>query len=120
MQSGLINKVAVTKANVTDAKGFKHVMPKSGAVYLDKGYSTKSARIAAESRKLHLCAIKKNNMKGKNFDLDRYYTKIRSPFERVFSKDNKRVRYVGLAKNQFSEFMNAICFNLKRLLVITT
>ena len=27
MQSGLINKVAVTPANVTDNKGFKHVCP---------------------------------------------------------------------------------------------
>ena len=58
-------------------------------------------------------------MKEKNFDLDRYYTFIRSPFERVFSQANKRLRYVGIAKNQFAEFMNAICFNLKRLTVLT-
>ena len=62
--------------------------------------------------------MKKNNMAGKNFDLDRYYTKIRAPYERVFSKDNKRARYVGIAKNQFSAFMQAICFNLKRLCVL--
>ncbi|WP_341754346.1 hypothetical protein [Candidatus Tisiphia endosymbiont of Dioctria rufipes] len=58
-------------------------------------------------------------MKEKNFDLDRYYTFIRYPFERVFSQDNKRLRYIGIAKNQFTEFMNAICFNLKRLTVLT-
>ena len=63
-------------------------------------------------------AIKKNNMKDKNKDLDRWVTKIRSPYERVFSKDNKRVRYVGIAKNQFVEFMKAICFNLRRVIVI--
>ena len=57
-------------------------------------------------------------MKGKNFDLDKYYTAIRSPLERIFSQDNKRLRYVGIAKNQFTEFMNAICFNLKRLTVL--
>ena len=50
-------------------------------------------------------------MQEKNKDLDRWVTKIRSPYERVFSKDNKRVRYVGIAKNQFAEFMKAICFN---------
>lgn len=76
------------------------------------------ARIAASRKAIHLCAIKKNNMKGKNFDLDRYYTFIRSPFERVFSQSRKRVRYKGIAKNQFAEFMNAICFNLKRLMVL--
>ncbi len=58
-------------------------------------------------------------MKGKNFDLDKYYTMIRAPFERVFSKDNKRLRYIGIAKNQFSEFMNALCFNLRRLIALT-
>ena len=38
MQSGLINKVAITPANVTDAKGLKHVCPSQGAIYADKGY----------------------------------------------------------------------------------
>ena len=57
-------------------------------------------------------------MKEKNKDLDPWVRKIRSPYERVFSKDNKRVRYVGIAKNQFAEFMKAICFNLRRVTAI--
>jgi IS5 family transposase len=57
-------------------------------------------------------------MKDKNRGLNRWYSAIRAPYERVFSKQNKRVRYVGIAKNQFSAFMYAIYFNLKRLLVI--
>lgn len=118
MQSGLINKVAVTPASITDAKGVEHVLPRQGAVYADKGYCILPARIAVAKRDIHLCAIKKSNMQTKNYDLDRYYTKIRSPFERVFSKANKRLRYVGIAKNQFAEFMNALCFNLKRLVVL--
>ncbi len=40
---------------------------------------------AAARKGVHLCAIKKNKMKEKNFDLDRYYSSIRSPLERVFS-----------------------------------
>lgn len=115
----MINKVAITPANVTDSQGFKHVCPKKGAVYADKGYCTSPARIAAMTKGVHLGAIKKNNMKNKNFDLDKYYTKLRSPFERVFSQDNKRVRYIGIVKNQFATFMYAICFNLKRLRVLT-
>lgn len=119
IQSGLINKVAVTPANLTDAKGAGRVLPTRGAVYADKGYCTAPAVLAAASKGIHLCAIKKNNMQGKNFDLDKYYTMIRSPFERVFSQDNKRVRYIGIAKNQFAEFMNGLCFNLRRLTVLT-
>lgn len=57
-------------------------------------------------------------MQEKNKDLDRWVTKIRSLYERVFSKENKRVRYVGIAKNQFAEFMKSICFNLRRVTVI--
>lgn len=119
MQSGLINKVAITPANVTDADGFKHVCPSSGAVYADKGYCVNPSINAAKAKNVHLRAIKKNNMSGKNKDLDRWVSGIRSPYERVFSQQNRRVRYVGIAKNQFAEFMNAICFNMKRLLVIS-
>ena len=118
MQSGLINKVAVTPANVTDAKGLKNVCPKQGAVYADKGYCTKHAKRATAKRGCHLAAIKKNNMKGKNKDQDRWYSKIRSPYERVFSQQRRRTRYCGVAKNQFAEFMSAICFNLRRLAIL--
>jgi IS5 family transposase len=118
MQSGLINKVAITPANLTDAQGMKHVCPSQGAIYGDKGYCTAPARKAAARRGCYLAAIKRNNMKDKNKDLDRWVTKIRSPYERVFSQRNKRVRYRGVEKNQFAAFLNAIAFNLKRLIII--
>lgn len=117
IQFDMINKVAITPANVIDSKGFKHAAPSQGAFYADKGYCDKNAKQAALIKNLHLCAIKKNNMKGKNRDLDRYYTAIRAPFERVFSKPNKRLDRV-IAKNQFSAFMQAITFNFKKLMVL--
>jgi transposase, IS5 family len=40
MQSGLINKVATTPANLPDAHGLRHVCPTQGAIYGDKGYCT--------------------------------------------------------------------------------
>ena len=118
MQSGLINKVAVTPANVTDAKGLKHVCPDSGAIYADKGYCTKPAQHAAAKRGVHLAAIMMNHMRAKNHDKDRWLSHLRMPYERVFSKRNQRVRYRGVAKNQFAAFMYAISFNLKRILVL--
>ena len=116
MRSGLINKVAVTAANVLDMDGLKSVAPKQGAVYADKGYCAAKLDQQMAKRGCYLRAIKKNNMKEKNKDLDKWLTKIRSPYERVFSKQRKRVRYMGIAKNQFSEIMSAICFNAKRLM----
>ena len=115
---GLINKVAITPANKSDAKGMKNICPDQGAIYTDKAYCTKVARRTAAKKGCHLAAIKKNNMRGKNRDLDRWYSVIRSPYERVFSKQEKRVRYRGIEKNQFSAFMEAICFNLKRLAIL--
>lgn len=118
MQSGLINKVAITPANETDAKGLDHVCPSQGAVFGDKAYCTEPAKKATAKRGCHLAAIKKNNMKGKNKDKDAWYTKLRAPYERVFAQRNKRVRYRGVAKNQFAAFMQAICFNVKRLITL--
>ena len=118
MQSGMINKIAVTPPNINDSKGFKHICPGSGAVYADKGYCLKDSVQTAKRKNVHLAAIKKDNMRDKNRDLDKWITKIRNPYERVFSKQNRRVRYVGIAKNQFAEFMQAIYFKLRRLTVI--
>jgi IS5 family transposase len=118
MQSGMINKVAITKASTIDSKGMKHVIPNQGAIYADKGYCDKNAKAAIAKRNLHLAAVKKNNMIGKNKDLDKFYTKLRSPYERVFSKTNHRVRYQGIQKNQFTAFMESIAHNFKRMVVL--
>ena len=118
MQSGLINKVAIRPANEPDANGLKNVCPSFGAVYADKGYCTKKSQAAAAKKMVHLAAIKKNNMKGKIFDLDKFYSHIRAPYERIFSKESKRVKYKGLVKNQFAAFMQAICLNAKRLITL--
>ena len=54
----------------------------------------------------NLKAILKNNMKNKNKGRDSFITKMRSPYERVFSQTNHRTRYKGVAKNQFAMFRN--------------
>jgi len=116
MQSGMINRVAVTPANVTDAVGAKHVMPRSGAACCDKGYI--GAMPEMQRRGVHAMVIKRENMKDKNVDLDKWITKLRSPYEGTFSKQRKRVRYKGVVKNQGAEFLYAIAFNFRRLLAL--
>jgi IS5 family transposase len=118
MQSGLINKVAATSAEVTDAKGLKNVCPDGGAVYADKGYCVSPAQTTLRSKNCHDCTIKKTNMNGKNKDKDKWLSKIRSPYERVFAHRNKRVRYKRLHKVQFQVGIKALVFNLKRLIVL--
>jgi IS5 family transposase len=116
MQSGIITRVAVTQANVSDAAGAKHVMPRSGAAVADKGYIGAIPEMLR--RGVHAMVIKRNNMKDKNVDLDRWISKLRSPYESVFSKQNRRVRYKGVVKNQGAEFLYAIAYNFRRLLVL--
>jgi IS5 family transposase len=114
MQSGMITRVAVTPANVSDPAGARHIMPRGGAACGDKGYV--GALLEMKRRGVHPMVIKRNNMKDKNADLDRWITGIRSPYEGTFSKQNNRVRYKGTVKNQGAEFLYAIAFNLRRLL----
>jgi len=92
----MINKVAVTPANITDAEGLKYVCPKSGMIIADKGYIGAINTILGKGA--HPAVILRNNMKDKNREKDKWLTAIRSPYERMFSKQNKRVRYNGIAK----------------------
>lgn len=116
MRSGLINKVSVTKANKTDAEAMVHVCPRQGAVFADKGYA--HCEKIAKRKGVHLSAIEKKNNKKKNVDKDKWVSKMRAPYERVFSKENKRCRYEGLVKNQWTGFMQSLVFNVKRMRVL--
>lgn len=118
MQSGLINKIAATPADVTDAKGLQHICPQGGAVYGDKGYCVNPAKTTLKRKSCHNATIKKNNMSSKNRQKDRWLSSIRSPYERVFAHRNKKVRYRGLKKVQFQVGIRALVFNLKRLMVL--
>jgi len=116
MQSGMITKVVVTSANVSDSNGAKHILPKNGAVTGDKGFIGAIGEMLR--RGLHPMIIKRNNMKDKNTDLDKWISKLRAPYEGTFSKQNKRVRYRGVVKNQGAEFLYAIAYNFRRLMVL--
>ena len=118
MTNGLINKIVVTPANVPDHKGLKHVCPRQGAIFADKGYSPKESRNEIKRRGCHSGVILKNNMTGKNRDKDRWLTQVRMPYEGTFSRMRKRTWYRGKVKNQFETFLEAMVFNLKRLIKI--
>ena len=118
MKNGLITKTAATTAKVSDDKGLKHVCPKGGMVLGDKAYCLKEAQKTMKRNGCHSGAILKNNMKGKDHKKDGFLTRLRMPYEGVFSKMNKRVRYKGIAKVQFQVLMQAMVHNFKRLIKI--
>jgi len=114
MRHGLVKKVAVTTASVPDFKAVQRVVPKEGAVFMDKIYDTKKTDCMLRARLLHPATIRKNNNPIKNRDLDRWRSAIRMPFEGTFSKMNKRARYRGHAKVTLQCFFEAIVYNLKK------
>jgi len=114
MRHGLVKKVAVTAANVPDFKVVKSVAPKQGAVFTDKMYDTKAVDALLKALGLHASTIRKNTNKTKDRDLDRWRSRIRMPFEGVFSKMSKRARYRGHAKVTMQSFLQAIAHNLKK------
>ena len=121
MSSMLITKIAVTPANIPDEQGFKYICPRAGEmVFGDKAYCLKPAKTEMLKRGCYPAAILKNNMIGKNKDLDRWRSKMRSPYEGIFSKFEKRTRYKGLVKVQFQAIMDALVWNVKRLITINS
>jgi transposase, IS5 family len=118
MKQGFITKTAATPANVTDAQGLKHVCPKGGMTIADKAYAVQEAQQTMKKNGCHSGAILKDNMREKDRRKDAFLTKIRMPFENVFSKMDKRVRYRGQAKVQFQAFIQAFVFNCKRLITL--
>lgn len=118
MRYGLIDKMAVTPANVPDQQMLENICPKNAMVFMDKIYDTKkSNRIL----KINNCAsgiIKKNNNKTKDRNLDSWRGKTRMPYESTFSKLNKRARYRGKVKVLFQCFAESIAYNLKKAIRI--
>ena len=114
MKQGIITEVAVTPANVADDQGLDLVCPDGGMVVADKAYCTKKAQEIMNKHGCHSGAI----MKNKNHGKDAFLTRLRSPYENVFSKKQKRCRYRGIEKNQFQGLIEALVFNFKRLVTI--
>ena len=119
MQSGLINKIAATSAEVTDAEGLAHICSHSGLFLVirgDKGYCVNSDKTTLRRKGCHDATIKKANMKGKDTKEDGWLSAMRSPYERVFAHRNRRFDYRGLQKVQLG--MRALTFNLKRVMML--
>ncbi len=118
MRHGLIDKLTVTPANVLDFQVLEDICPQNAMVFMDKLYDTKKCN---QILRAHSCAggaIRKNNNKNKNRDLDKWRSKVRMPFEATFSKLNKRARYRGNVKVLFQCFAEAIAYNLKKTIRI--
>ncbi len=119
MRYGLISKTTVTPANVLDYAVVNQICPKEGYIFMDKLYDTKDTDTKIKASGCSPGTLRKNNNPNKNYDLDRWRSGIRMPYEGTFSKLSKRARYRGQTKVAFQNFGQSIAYNLKKAIRYT-
>lgn len=116
MRYGLITKTTITPANILDYQVVEQICPKEGYVFMDKLYDTKNTNLKIKACGSSPGTIQKNNNPNKNFDLDKWRSHMRMPFESTFARLSKRTKYKGKVKVMFQNYAESICFNLKKAL----
>lgn len=114
MRYGLISKTTITPANVPDFKVVDQIIPNEGMIFMDKLYDTHKTNQTIKASGCSPGTIRKNNNPDKNYDLDKWRSHIRMPYEGTFSKLSKKARYRGQAKVGFQNYAQSIVFNLKK------
>ena len=117
MRHGFINKVTMTTAKISDNDPcvVKSICPDGGMVFADKLYDTNDVKHVLRKKGCASGIIQKNNRKTKDFDLDRWRSRVRMPYESTFSRLTKFARYKGSLKMLFQGFVEAFAFNLRLL-----
>jgi IS5 family transposase len=118
MKCGMIDKLAVTPANVPDPKALGEIITKNTMAFMDKIYDQKKAYETLKANRCHSGIIKKRNNKTKNKDLDSWKSKTRMPFEGNFSKLRKRAKFRSRVKVLMQCYFEAMTHNLKKAIVI--
>jgi IS5 family transposase len=124
-QHQLVRRAIISSANANDADLLEQVLPvDAGSLYADKAYDTKANHawlrqhgITSEIAKKGAHHIK---LTEQDHQENRRKSRVRGGIERIFAhwkkwQDYRRVRYVGLARNQLELTLKAVAYNLKRL-----
>ena len=121
----LVRRAVISNARAQETNFFEQVTPPdSGGVYADKAYASKSNRVWLAARGITDGILKKAARYVKLTAAERQENqvkiKVRAQIERIFAhwkqwQHYRRVRYLGLAKNQLELTLKAVAYNLKRL-----
>ena len=124
----LIRRALITPASVQETNLFQKVTPTdSGSAYADRGYDSKANRHWLQGRGMADGILRKGARYIKLEEAEHLNNqikeKVRRPIERVFAhwkqwQHYRRVRYLGLVKNQLELTLKAVAYNLKRLVGI--
>ena len=116
--SGLIEKIAVTPANVNDANAFPLVCPWEKRILADRGYDTWVVRGTMKKKGCIDGVMRLTRRKDFDKQRNKELSKRRAPWEHVFSKMSRRTRYMGVEKTWLQALFEGIAHNLKRLVVL--
>jgi IS5 family transposase len=128
----LIRTATLTPANVAETMVADELIlanRDSAAVYADKAYDTQARRALLARLGIKDCIMHRPNkhhalteaQSRRNAKLSKIRCRVETVFavlKRVYGY--RRTRYVGLIRNQLQLTLLAICFNLRRMLVMTS
>lgn len=118
MKCGMIDKLAVTPANVPDPKALEQIITPNTMPFMDKIYDQRNSYQILKANHCHSGIIKKRNNKTKNKDLDSWKSKTRMPFEGNFSKLRKRAKFRSRVKVLMQCYLEALAHNLKKAVAL--
>jgi IS5 family transposase len=126
----LIRAAVISTASAQEAHVFERVAPTdTEVIYADKAYDTKANQAWLRERGIRSGILKKGahhiKLSQQDRAANRRKTKVRRHIERIFAQlkqwqHYRRVRYLGLARNQLELTLKAVAYNLKRLTGILT
>jgi len=126
--SGLIRRLGLTGANVSESYRFEEmVIGDEAAVFADSAY-TKAARKAALRAQGVFCGIisrpwRCRPLSGPQKKRNKFFSRVRRAVERVIGTLKcryglERCRYLGLKRNHNHLWLKGICYNLRKMLVL--
>jgi IS5 family transposase len=126
----LIREVTLTAANVHDSQEFETVVQgDEELVVADKAYWSRKHSDWCEEHGVANGILQKPSrgqpLTERESHWNRIFSVVRCKIEKVYgwwkrSAGYRRVRYVGLARNRLELEFKSICWNLKRLVTLTT
>ena len=121
----MVRRALITPASAQETNHFREVTPADSLeAYADRGYASKANRQWLKNRGIKDGILKKGaryiQLDEADLQDNQAKEKIRRPIERVFAhwkqwQHYRRVRYLGLVKNQLELTLKAVAYNLKRL-----
>jgi len=121
----LIRSAVISTAKVQDAHVFAQVAPEdTQRIYADKAYDTKDNQAWLREHGIQSGILKKGahhiKLTAQDLKANRQKSLVRRHIERVIGhlkqwQNYRRVRYLGLIRNQLELTLKAVAYNLKRL-----